>query len=388
MVEDKAFRLNSIDVIIPTTTKEKNLKLSERLKREYSNLEIINEISSSLKIKSFLDTKKIRFKNLIVFGLGGSSLGTKATFEALRFPKNPKTVYIIDNLDSDNFERIFKEIAIRESIFVFISKSGETFEIKNLLKETVKRIVAKNIKLSQRLIFITEENKSYLNRFGKKNAIPTYQVNKNLGGRFSVLSKSTFLPCELINLNWKKILSGAFNCYNELSNKDFILINNLVEFYYRNYLKGKKITVMMPYTESLISFSEWFMQLWGESLGKIKSDGSNIGLTPIKYLGPKDQHSQMQLALDGPKDKTFTFISLKNKSIFGSLVNKEKSATVEALNKRGVPNIEFRLGSLSEESIGSLFLIFELTTIMLAKKLKINPFNQPAVELIKENLKN
>ncbi len=388
MVEDKTFKLNSIDVIIPTTTKEKNLKLSERLKREYGNLEIINEISSSLKIKSFLDTKKIRFKNLIVFGLGGSSLGTKATFEALRFPKNPKTVYIIDNLDSDNFERIFKEIAIRESIFMFISKSGETFEIKNLLKETVKRIVAKNIKLSQRLIFITEENKSYLNRFGKKNAIPTYQVNKNLGGRFSVLSKSTFLPCELINLNWKKILSGAFNCYNELSNKDFILINNLVEFYYRNYLKGKKITVMMPYTESLISFSEWFMQLWGESLGKIKSDGSNIGLTPIKYLGPKDQHSQMQLALDGPKDKTFTFISLKNKSIFGSLVNKEKSATVEALNKRGVPNIEFRLGSLTEESIGSLFLIFELTTIMLAKKLKINPFNQPAVELIKENLKN
>ncbi|MDG2445792.1 MAG: hypothetical protein P8M64_02905, partial [Thermodesulfobacteriota bacteirum] len=374
MVEDKTFKLNSIDVIIPTTTKEKNLKLSERLKREYGNLEIINEISSSLKIKSFLDTKKIRFKNLIVFGLGGSSLGTKATFEALRFPKNPKTVYIIDNLDSDNFERIFKEIAIRESIFMFISKSGETFEIKNLLKETVKRIVAKNIKLSQRLIFITEENKSYLNRFGKKNAIPTYQVNKNLGGRFSVLSKSTFLPCELINLNWKKILSGAFNCYNELSNKDFILINNLVEFYYRNYLKGKKITVMMPYTESLISFSEWFMQLWGESLGKIKSDGSNIGLTPIKYLGPKDQHSQMQLALDGPKDKTFTFISLKNKSIFGSLVNKEKSATVEALNKRGVPNIEFRLGSLTEESIGSLFLIFELTTIMLAKKLKINPF--------------
>ena len=130
------------------------------------------------------------------------------------------------------------------------------------------------------------------------------------------------------------------------------------------------------------------MQLWGESLGKIKSDGSNIGLTPIKYLGPKDQHSQMQLALDGPKDKTFTFISLKNKSIFGSLVNKEKSATIEALNKRGVPNIEFRLGSLSEESIGSLFLIFELTTIMLAKKLKINPFNQPAVELIKKNLKN
>ena len=388
MVEDKAFRLNSIDVIIPTTTKEKNLKLSERLKREYSNLEIINEISSSLKIKSFLDTKKIRFKNLIVFGLGGSSLGTKATFEALRFPKNPKTVYIIDNLDSDNFERIFKKITIRESIFMFISKSGETFEIKNLLKETVKRIVAKNIKLSQRLIFLTEDNKSYLSKFGQKNNIPTYEVNKNLGGRFSVLSKSTFLPCELINLNWKKILNGAFNCYNELSNKDFVLINNLVEFYYRNYLKGKKITVMMPYTESLISFSEWFMQLGGESLGKIKSDGSNIGLTPIKYLGPKDQHSQMQLALDGPKDKTFTFISLKNKSIFGSLVNKEKSATIEALNKRGVPNIEFRLGSLTEESIGSLFLIFELTTIMLAKKLKINPFNQPAVELIKKNLKN
>jgi glucose-6-phosphate isomerase len=132
------------------------------------------------------------------------------------------------------------------------------------------------------------------------------------------------------------------------------------------------------------------MQLWGESLGKIKNDGIATGLTPSRYLGPKDQHSQLQLILDGPKDKTITFISVINSKSGNQILNKSALkgafATYLALSERKVPNIELSIDLLNEEALGELFLIFELTTIVLAKKMKINPFDQPAVELIKENL--
>ena len=137
-------------------------------------------------------------------------------------------------------------------------------------------------------------------------------------------------------------------------------------------------------------FGEWFMQLWGESLGKISEDGVSAGLTPIRYLGPKDQHSQMQLILDGPKDKTLTVLSIKNNKKGNSELNrsalKEKDATVKALNIKKIPCVEIEINKLSEESLGSLLIVFQLTTIILAKKMKVNPFNQPAVELIKKNL--
>ena len=132
------------------------------------------------------------------------------------------------------------------------------------------------------------------------------------------------------------------------------------------------------------------MQLWGESLGKTRNDGVEIGLTPSRYLGPKDQHSQLQLILDGPKDKTITLLYAENsisgnKSLHKSVL-KEKLATSLALDKKRVPHVELEMKLLDEKVLGELFLIFELTTILLAKKMKINAFDQPAVELIKKYL--
>lgn len=141
----------------------------------------------------------------------------------------------------------------------------------------------------------------------------------------------------------------------------------------------------MLYKDFLDSFGEWFMQLWGESLGK-----KNIGLTPITYLGPRDQHSQLQLVLDGPKNKTVTFISV-SKTAFGNkrldaLSQIEMNATLSACRKRKIPVTSFKMKDLTPESISSMIIILEITTILLAKKLNINPFNQPSVELIKKNI--
>jgi glucose-6-phosphate isomerase len=366
-------------------------KCAAKIIKEIDSLEIVKEIKELDKIKSLLSKKKFKNKNLVFFGLGGSSLGIKTIVESLNHKaKFKNSIYIIDNVDGEYFEEIFNEINIKFTNFIFISKSGDTFEIKNLLTETLKKIKLKGIKINSCLYFITENNNGYLNKFARKNNIETFHVNPNIGGRFSVLSKSSLVPCEMMNIKWKEIISAAISCYELHYFEGFKRINYLANFYYKNLLKNKSNTGLISYKNNLNSFGEWFMQLWGESLGKTRNDGVEIGLTPSRYLGPKDQHSQLQLILDGPKDKTITLLYAENsisgnKSLHKSVL-KEKLATSLALDKKRVPHVELEMKLLDEKVLGELFLIFELTTILLAKKMKINAFDQPAVELIKKYL--
>ena len=366
-------------------------KCTAKVIKEINSLEIVKEIKELDKIKSLLNKKKFKNKDLVFFGLGGSSLGIKTIVESLNHEaKFKNSIYIVDNVDGEYFEEIFSKINIKSTNFIFVSKSGDTFEIKDLLSETLKKIKLKKIQINSCVYFITENNSGYLNKFAIRNNIETFHVNPNIGGRFSVLSKSSLIPCEMMNIKWKKIISGAIDCYESNYRNGFNHINYLSNFYYKNLLRNKSNTGLISYKNNLDSFGEWFMQLWGESLGKIRNDGIATGLTPSRYLGPKDQHSQLQLILDGPKDKTITFILVENSKSGNQILNKSALkgafATYLALSERKVPNIELSMNLLNEEALGELFLIFELTTIVLAKKMKINPFDQPAVELIKENL--
>ncbi len=391
MVNISLFNFNKIKLNTDNKSFVKDIKCSKKTIEEINRLEIIKEIKGLNKINSLLNKKKFKNKDLIFFGLGGSSLGIKTIVESLNHEDIFKnSIYIIDNVDGEYFGKIFSKINIKSTNFIFISKSGQTFEIKNLLTETLKKIKEKKIEISSCLYFITENNSGYLNTFGKKNNVETFHINPNIGGRFSVLSKSSLIACEMMDVNWKKIIIGAMSAYKKLYLNGFKEINYLSNFYYKHLGKNKTNTGLISYKNNLDSFGEWFMQLWGESLGKIRDDGLEMGLTPSRYLGPKDQHSQLQLILDGPKDKTITFISIK-KSISGNKflhrsALKEKNATLSALREKKVPYIELEIDFLDEKVLGELFLIFELTTIILAKKMKINPFDQPAVELIKKNL--
>ena len=388
MVSKNKLMLNNIKIKTPKYFKSTHSTLSSKEIKEIDNLEIINEIKELNRINLIIEDTKLPNRNIVLFGLGGSSLSLKTIVESLNYKGD---LFIVDNLDGQTFNDVFNGIKIKSSVFVFVSKSGETFEIIKLLKETIKKIKKNNLQLKSSLLFITENNNGYLNKFGIKEKIPTFYINQNIGGRFSALSKSTLIPCELLDIKWKKIISGAIKTYKILVSNKFQTIDLLANFHYKNLQKNKVNSGLICYKDNLNCFGEWFMQLWGESLGKTTKNGKETGLTPTKYIGPKDQHSQMQLILEGSKDKTLMVISVKknknSNNILNNSVMEEKEATIKALKIKKIPYVELELESLNEETLGSLFIIFHLLTIRLAKKMKVNPFDQPAVELIKRNLK-
>ena len=391
MVTNNKFNINQIKLTVPEYSNNKHNPSSAKTINEINELELIKEIKELNKTKTLLNKRNFQNKDLVFFGMGGSSLGIKTIIESLSKQDNfKKKVFLVDNLDGEYFDKVFNDINIRSTNFVFISKSGSTFEIKKLLKETVKKLVSKSIRISSSLFFITENNNGYLNKFGKKEGIYTFYINPDIGGRFSVLSKSSLIPCQMMSIDWKRIIKGALNSYEIILKSRFVPINCLANFYYKNLNKGKTNTGIMSYKNNMEYFGEWFMQLWGESLGKVSANRVSTGLTPIRYLGPKDQHSQMQLILDGPKDKTLTVLSIKNYKKGNPELNKsvlkEKNATIKALDIKRIPYVEIEINRLNEESLGALLIILQLTTLILAKKMKVNPFDQPAVELIKRNL--
>tara|TARA_B100000085_G_C18504515_1_gene496961 strand:- start:464 stop:1306 length:843 start_codon:yes stop_codon:yes gene_type:complete len=270
------------------------------------------------------------------------------------------------------------------TLFLFVSKSGNTFEVLSILQYMLEEGYNKN-----NFHFMTQDSKSKMREIADKNNISYSLLNNNLGGRFSVLSLSTFLPLDLVGCNWTEIKNSALNFYINETKNSFQISSGLINFYLNNYQNGKNISCFMPYSSRLSSFSEWIMQLFGESLGKKNVGDYPVALTPISYLGPKDQHSQLQLVLDGPKDKTLSFFNFDN-NIFESKLNElskiEQIATIGALKEVGVPYIEISSKNLDENYLGVLFIIFEITVSIIALRLGVNPFDQPAVELIKKRI--
>lgn len=344
--------------------------------------EFVKELKTEINsIESCLD-KIPNFTDIVLIGFGGSSLGTKAIYDSLKNLYELKKIIFIDNLDDEIFYQSITEIDKNKALFLFVSKSGNTYEVISLLNHMLKEGFKK-----ERFHFITQPIPSQLEKFGIKNNIAITNVNENLGGRYSVLSISTFLPLELIGCDWYKIKESALNFYNSEKENSFKICSSLINFYMNNYQNGKNISCFMPYTSRLSSFSEWIMQLFGESLGKKNLGGYPVALTPINYLGPKDQHSQLQLVLDGPPDKTMTFFRVNKNEGLNKYSNIEQRATAQALNEVNVPYIEIELDELDESSLGIIFIIYEIVVSVIGLKLGVNPFDQPAVELIKKKIK-
>jgi len=279
-----------------------------------------------------------------------------------------------------------------KKINLIISKSGNTLEtISNL------NLILKNHNKNKNII-ITEKNNNYLSVLGKKLKAEVFEHKNYIGGRYSVLSEVGMLPAELMGLNEKKF--KKFN--NLIKSKSFVnsLINNVI--YINNYLvKGKKNSVILNYDESSDNLFKWYQQLTAESLGK-----KSKGIMPIISTMPKDNHSLLQLYLDGPKNNFFTFFSVDNKkspkltniNLFGQysmlknkslnkIINSQKQATENVFRRKKIPFRSFNLINRNEETLGELFSFFILETILLSKLLNVNPFDQPSVELIKTETK-
>ena len=347
----------------------------------YQNHELIKSFSKSYSYdfsKSQIEKfKKFRSYNLI--GMGGSSLGAKAIYNFLR-PKIKKEFTFIDNLNSKkDYKKKIKNLNI------IISKSGNTLE-------TISNYSA--IKGKKKNIFICENSNNYIKSLAKKINCDIINHKNFIGGRYSVLSEVGMLPAIFMGLKPEKFK----NLNNLIKSKNFInsLLDSVVS---TNYFLSQKKTnsIVLNYDELSVDLFEWYQQLIAESLGK-----NSKGILPFVSSMPKDNHSLMQLYLDGPKNSFFTFFDvndhdvqkinsseilyshkyLKNKDLY-QIKSAQKKATEIVFKKKNIPFRSFKVLLRSEEALGELFTFFMLETILLGEIMKINPFNQPSVELIK-----
>jgi len=370
-------------------------KTSKNLIKEIKNYQNQNHLLNSI------DT-------IALIGIGGSSLGTKAIDSIFKIRReNIKNIIFLENPDPVSISNSFKKIKRDKTLFIVVSKSGKTIETISIFKATLAHF---NFDLStkdkDRFIIITD-NDSPLHKFANEFNIQSFTIPKNVGGRFSVLSSVGIVPLLLAGYNVDKLLNGAQRFIESFfARKEEHLM--LKGCHIAKYSHSFRINVLFSYSDSLENFNKWFVQLWAESLGKINTDGKNVGLTPIGHIGTVDQHSFLQLLMDGPKDKSVTFIKIKdfqndlkipNLSLkylentdfvdnyrFNDLINSECDATKESLISRNLPIDTIVLDKIDEENIGELILYFEILTSFVGKLLKVNTYNQPGVELGKKIL--
>ena len=371
----KNFRIKKFNKEI---LKDLNLIIKEKNK-------VIESLSTSYKYsynKATLSKIK-KYSDIRVIGMGGSILGAEAIYDFLR-DRIKKNFYFINNLQSS------KKISKKNYANLIVSKSGNTLETISNTNIFIKK--------NEKNFFITENKNSYLYSIANKLKSEIIHHNNFIGGRYSVLSEVGMLPAQLMGLDEKK-----FKQLNSLIvNKNFIrsLVSNVSSILY--FIKKKKSnSIILNYDECSNNFFKWYQQLMAESLGK-----KGKGILPIISTMPKDNHSLMQLYLDGPKNNFYTFFFsheknsmhvknddilfshkyLKNKSL-NQIILSQKKATEKVFIKKNIPFRSFEVMQRDEKTLGELFCFFILETILLGRALKVNPYDQPSVELIKKETK-
>ena len=366
-----------------------HLSVKEDLKLLLSkDIDQLKSLKSSFKYNysKNLVSKLKNISNIRIIGMGGSNLGAEAIYDFLG--KKIKKNFIFTN-NLNNNQKFFNNK--KKILNLIISKSGNTLE-------TIANVNIL-IKKKDKNIFITEKKDSYLKNLAKKLSSEIIEHKNFIGGRYSVLSEVGMLPAELMGLNEKKFKQFDYL----IKNKNFIknLLKNVSSTL--SLLKNGRInSVILNYDEQSKNFFQWYQQLIAESLGK-----KSKGILPIISTMPKDNHSLMQLYLDGPKSTFFTFFNVKNKKNYqinstsilpthrylknkniGQIIETQKLATEKVFLKKKIPFRSFDVLNRNEETLGELFCFFILETILIGRALKVNPFDQPSVELIKKETKN
>ena len=330
-----------------------------------------------------------KFKNIFIIGMGGSILGTKSIYSFFK-KKIKKKLFFFDNLDANLHFKLNNIKNFNNSCFVVVSKSGNTLEtIANF------SLIFSKYSLKNKLIFITEMKDSNLVQIADKLNAEIIEHKDFIGGRYSVLSEVGMFPAALMGLK----INEFRNLDQLINDRNFVssLIYNVAGIYTLNNQRIKN-SVILNYDSDLNNLGYWYQQLVSESLGK-----KGKGITTIISPAPKDHHSLLQLYLDGPKDKFFTFFnSSNNKSIYKlpktiipnsagfiknkkleSIINAQCNATKNIFKSQDIPFRNFIFNKNSERELGKIFTFFVLETILLADLMKINPYDQPAVEKVK-----
>ncbi len=359
-------------------------------------------------IKTVAKELSRKYNDLIVIGIGGSSLGFEAIVNAMlphgynslsftdrrSFPR----YWLLDNADPSLVNSVLKYCNQEDTFVLVISKSGGTVETAVNFALVYEWLKSKTQDMKKHIMVITDPKKGPLREFATDKGVRSMTLGDNIGGRYSVLSPVGLLPAAILGIDIDRILDGAAKVV-ESDWKQFL---TMAAIYMHFMDQGRNITALMPYSSRLIKFSEWFCQLWGESLGKNTAAGGeqkHFGTTPLRLTGSVDQHSQLQLLREGPDDKFITFIGLAShegeKTLkgdlhsaysymagfkMGDLLNAEMQATEAALFKLGRPSMKLELTMLDEGGLGQLFMIFQYVVAIIGLANNIDPFNQPGVE--------
>ncbi len=374
-------------------------------------LELPHQKDHLKEIVTLARQKRADYESLLLLGIGGSSLGGRFLVESLALAQGHR-FFLCDHLDPDVWHLWRERLDFKKTLVVVVSKSGKTIEtlaayvfFQNLLKQQLVESYRKN------LVFITDPQEGLLRKIATDEGIASLSIPPGVGGRYSVLTPVGLFPAAFLGVDVEGLLLGGQRMVERCQSPDPwmnpALFSALAHREQRG--RGRSLRATFPYGERLKSFAPWFAQLWAESLGKkysLKGEIVNEGTTPLSNLGPADQHSQLQLYLEGPDDKVVTFVGteqaendivlpdtevssqgifLKHLSI-QSLQSAERQATAQALTEAGRPHQTILLRHVDPFTVGQLIVMSELETVYAGVLDNINPFDQPAVESIKKNI--
>jgi len=384
-----------------------NTEIFERLKVERKDIGYYNlPYQNTTDIKKY--AQSITKKNIVVLGIGGSSLGARAIYEFL-LPSNNyhKDLLFLETVDPLKINHCLKRVDLNDAQFVVISKSGNTIETISIFK-----YLNSLVEIDRNNCTIVSEADSTLTKFADDNQIKFFDLAKDVGGRFSVFSVAGLVPLAMVGVDIDNLLNGCKRVansffeqseyYKPIIRKARFLVENKNRF---------NINIVFSYSSLLESFNKWYVQLWAESLGKVNVNGTRQALTPIGLVGPVDQHSFLQMIMDGVRDKTVTFIkigNLKDNTIipktpsnkfdklawgcaegfsFNELLNMQADATIQSIQEQDdIPCDVISIRTVDEYNIAKIMFSYQLLVSCIGAFLQINTYDQPGVEYGKINL--
>lgn len=410
--ELKTVKSTSLLALNECTTRYRN--------EEIGFMKLPHDFPAVEQITSYASEHKQRWENLLIIGIGGSSLGITMLFDALCHPYHnllnselrnfTPRLFVIDNIDPEALSGLKTIIDPERTLVTIVTKSGGTVETWGNYFQYLSVFNAEP--RPDQVVAITDSENGFLNRFAKANSWHILPIPRDVGGRFSILTPVGLFPAAMMNIDVTRIVKGACDMHDQCMAPDF-QYNPAMQLAAVTWLlmtrKEKSISVMMPYANSLRSFSDWYRQLWAESLSKqvnVHGDTVFSGQTPIQALGATDQHSQIQLYREGPNDKLITFIEVESFRFGGPMhkapestplehlrfldtsevLNIELDGTRNALTQSRRPNLTITLPAVTPYYLGQLIYLFEMTTILTGIMLKINPFDQPGIEASKKTV--
>ncbi len=371
--------------------------LNNNSKSDFLNL------THNQKVTNLLKDKFNHIKHFVHIGLGGSSLGTEAILNALHDFHGVEFIYF-NNIDPDELSTALKKINPKQTLFYVVSKSGGTHEtmlLLSLIDQFLKEKVSEDYNKKNFIATCTQEN-SFLWDLSKKWDLPVLEFPETLGGRYCVLSNVGYFPASFTNISIDSFIQAQKNFKSDLQYELGDQISKISLILFEYYKNGCHETVLMPYSSKLRSFGDWFVQLWAESLGK-RSQDKSFGFTPVLSYGTTGQHSQLQLFIEGPKNKFYLFIEIENskhslqiendlnseklkhstKLEFQKIMNAHLQGVKSALDEQNLPHLTLKIPVLDEFSLAYLMLFMETLTVMMGPLAELDPFNQPGVELSK-----